>query len=289
MRSFTNLSLLVTSVLSGVIVAFVPGVSAISAHGVSPEHIHRRHAGSARLNEVIRGDNADWAPNRRDSNARFTLYEAGLGACGGYNTDSDFIVAINTPQWDGGSHCGATITISYGGKTAKAQIVDRCEKCPYNALDLTPSLFSYFADIGQGVFYGDWWYGDSTQSTTTHKPSTTSQPPPPPSTTKTTTSKSIPSTTSTSTSSSTITTHKTTSSTSTTTSSWSTSIVTSISAITSSVASTTSLASATALPSPDSSSFMEQLDYLMVQLGGLALAGLTAADETITNTQITGA
>jgi hypothetical protein len=36
----------------------------------------------------------------------------------------------------------------------------------------------------------------------------------------------------------------------------------------------------------DSSSFLEQTNYLMMQLGGLAMAGLTAPDETITNTQI---
>jgi hypothetical protein len=85
MHSFTFLSLLAasSSLLSG-----IPAASASPAHG----GVVRHHARAARLD--ARGDNADWAPRaleRRQGSATFTEYEAGLGACGNFNTDSDFV------------------------------------------------------------------------------------------------------------------------------------------------------------------------------------------------------
>ncbi|KAI0315843.1 hypothetical protein OF83DRAFT_1032517, partial [Amylostereum chailletii] len=53
-------------------------------------------------------------------------------------------------------HCGGSITISYGGKTAQATIVDECPGCPYGGLDLTEGLFSYFASTDKGVLSGTW-------------------------------------------------------------------------------------------------------------------------------------
>jgi hypothetical protein len=72
------------------------------------------------------------------------------GACGGINSESDFVrillipgsasdleltvithpqvVALNTAQWDGGAHCGKQITMTYGGKTTTATIVDEVRR-----------------------------------------------------------------------------------------------------------------------------------------------------------------
>jgi hypothetical protein len=70
------------------------------------------------------------------------------GACGGTNSESDFvrtllipgstsdlglitrpqIVALNVAQWDGGAHCGEQITMTYGGKTTAATIVDEVRR-----------------------------------------------------------------------------------------------------------------------------------------------------------------
>ncbi|KIJ98933.1 hypothetical protein K443DRAFT_103189 [Laccaria amethystina LaAM-08-1] len=98
---------------------------------------------------------------KRFNNGRFSFYDAGLGACGKTNTGSDFIVALNAAQWDGGSHCFQTITISYQGKSTQAQITDLCPGCPYGGLDLTRGLFSYFADQSVGIIYGTWNFGNS--------------------------------------------------------------------------------------------------------------------------------
>ncbi|CAK9780168.1 hypothetical protein CC85DRAFT_274160 [Cutaneotrichosporon oleaginosum] len=99
-------------------------------------------------------------PHAKRFEGKATYYVAGLGACGNYNTGADMIVALNQAQWDGGAHCGKSITITEGGKTAQATIVDLCPGCPYGALDLSESLFSVFHDHGKGVFQLSWNFND---------------------------------------------------------------------------------------------------------------------------------
>lgn len=41
-------------------------------------------------------------PVKRGFGGRATYYATGLGACGEYNTDSDYIVALNSAQYGGG-------------------------------------------------------------------------------------------------------------------------------------------------------------------------------------------
>ncbi|ESK93024.1 expansin family protein [Moniliophthora roreri MCA 2997] len=135
---------------------------------------------------------------KRFDNARFTFYDAGLGACGKTNSNSDFIVALNAPQWNGGNNCWKMITISYGGKTAQAQVTDLCPSCDWGMLDLSRGLFDHFASEDLGVIHGQWWFnegGDNNsggndngadhdqQATEPPKTTTTDAPPPPPTTT----------------------------------------------------------------------------------------------------------
>ncbi|KAI0340557.1 hypothetical protein BDW22DRAFT_1297320, partial [Trametopsis cervina] len=61
-------------------------------------------------------------------------------------------------QYGSGGHCYEKITITYGGKTVSAQIVDECPGCPYGGLDLSPGLFSYLSSPDAGVIYGSWDY-----------------------------------------------------------------------------------------------------------------------------------
>ncbi|KAJ9099266.1 hypothetical protein QFC21_004147 [Naganishia friedmannii] len=99
------------------------------------------------------------APVKRGFGGRATFYATGLGACGQVSSDSDFIVALNTPQFgDGypGPNCFKQIQISANGKTATATIMDQCPGCAYGALDLSPSLFNHFADPSVGVFQMSW-------------------------------------------------------------------------------------------------------------------------------------
>ncbi|KAK8869847.1 hypothetical protein IAR55_000415 [Kwoniella newhampshirensis] len=115
---------------------------------------------------------------KRDSfNGRATFYDVGLGACGGYNVASDYIVAQNSAQYGGGypgPNCGKSITISYNGKTAVATIQDECPTCPYGGLDMSRGLFDHFASEDVGQFYMTWWYNDGSNDQPAPQPTTTS-------------------------------------------------------------------------------------------------------------------
>ncbi|KAG1738335.1 uncharacterized protein EDB91DRAFT_1018697, partial [Suillus paluster] len=108
---------------------------------------------------------------RSFDNARFTFYDVGLGACGQYSSPGDFVYRRpqRPPIGAGfpGPECFKSITITYGGKTAQATIMDECMGCPYGGLDFSDGLFNYFASAADGVVYGSWWFNDGTNNPTT--------------------------------------------------------------------------------------------------------------------------
>lgn len=197
-------SIFSTAVLASL--AFVDGVLGAKLHVVHAGA--KAHAGR----EIAKRDSGAHQLAKRFSNARFSFFATGLGACGHFNNPGDFIVALNHQQYDEGGHCGETITISYGGKSTTATIMDRCEECPFGALDFTTGLFDFFGPESAGYLYGTWNYGAGDPEP---KPTPKPTPKPSPSTTwKPTTTSTTKHTTST---------HSTTSTTSTTSTSTSTS------------------------------------------------------------------
>jgi predicted RNA-binding Zn-ribbon protein involved in translation (DUF1610 family) len=138
--------------------------------------------------------------SKRDFSGRATFYDVGLGACGNTNVASDYIVALNTPQY-GSSYpspnCGKSITISYNGKTAVATIQDQCPGCGYGDLDLSRGLFDHFASEDLGTFQMTWWYNDgsSDSTTTSQTPTSTYVAPTTSSNTPTTTTSTTPTST----------------------------------------------------------------------------------------------
>ncbi|KAF7322825.1 hypothetical protein HMN09_00061900 [Mycena chlorophos] len=110
---------------------------------------------SARAFSAFRSNDTDATLGReiqkRYSDARFTYFDTGLGACGGTNVASDFIVALNSDQYGGGEDCYKMIEITYNGKSAQAQIVDECPGCPYAGLDFSTGLFTHFAPESVGA------------------------------------------------------------------------------------------------------------------------------------------
>jgi len=176
----------------------------------------RRHDSIARR---ARGDVSEFE-KRSFTNARFTFYDVGLGACGKNNVPSDFIVALNSAQYGGGypgPNCFKSITIQANGKTHDATIMDECPGCPYGGLDFSRGLFDSFADESVGVLYGTWWFNDGsggggddtpapptthkttpkptpTPTPTTHKETPTPTPTPDPTTSHTPTTSATPST-----------------------------------------------------------------------------------------------
>ncbi|GAA6025434.1 hypothetical protein JCM11491_004309 [Sporobolomyces phaffii] len=245
-------------------------------------------------------------------NGRATFFDPGLGACGTYSSSSDFMVAMNEAQYgDLGAvspWCFQTISISYGGKTAQAQVLDACPGCPYGGLDMSPSLFKYFADESVGVIYVSWngggggdeqkttvktttttttqWVPPTTTTTqwtpppTTYKPTTTWEPT---TTTTTTTTWSPPPSSSSKSSSTTTTTTTTTSSTttnSTTTTSESTNSTLASSSGSSSSSSTSASSSAiSAGASASTTSFeiggnLDGISQLVIAMGNVAGAAV---------------
>ncbi|CED83719.1 RlpA-like double-psi beta-barrel domain [Phaffia rhodozyma] len=104
--------------------------------------------------------------------SRFTYYDTsvGLGACGNWNANSAYTVALNSADyaaWGGGypsAVCGKKIWVKYGGKTVSASIQDECPSCSKGQLDLSEGLFGSLADKDLGVIYGTWGY-QSTKKT----------------------------------------------------------------------------------------------------------------------------
>jgi len=135
----------------------------------SRRHNSKVNVGAAQQNTVLQ---------KRFDGADFTYYAAGMGACGKVNKASDFIAALNAPQFDQGSYCFQTITITVNGKSTQAQITDRCAGCRYGALDLSQGLFDFFGLESQGVLQGSWVIGGAASPSTTSTPTPTPTPTP---------------------------------------------------------------------------------------------------------------
>lgn len=105
------------------------------------------------------------SPSGGSHTGDLTYYTPGLGSCGWTSTGSDLIVALAEDMMepeDGANPndnplCGRMITISYGGATAQAKIVDTCPGCSGAGLDLSPTLFQKFAALGVGRLTGATW------------------------------------------------------------------------------------------------------------------------------------
>jgi len=145
------------------------------------------HTGSRRDHANItaaRHVENDTLDKRDYSNSRFSWYVIETGnevACGGFYHKDDIVVALNSPQFDGGSYCGEKVTVSYQGKTVTATIVDRCGTgCPYAGLDFTQGLFEEFAPLPIGTVYGDWSFGSGDPAPPPPKPKPTPTPTPTP-------------------------------------------------------------------------------------------------------------
>ncbi|KAF5375101.1 hypothetical protein D9758_000255 [Tetrapyrgos nigripes] len=239
--------------LAGLSSIVFQAASARSHADVLPGH-HRVSTIASRHPEPAADNVTTGALDKRGGD-RFTWYGVGLGACGGTNVPTDFIVALNAPQWNGGSHCWEMITISYKGQSTQAQIVDLCPGCPPSGLDLSHGLFAFLSGGSPeqiGVILGDWSFGGG-------DPDPEPKPKPPQKSDPMTTSTKPPRT------------HTSTSAVPTIITSETTSTIESHSTTTSSS------------PSPSASEqpqLIQLLDAAIVQLGGVVMAGLTVQSDS---------
>lgn len=81
------------------------------------------------------------------------------GACGNYASDSDYVVALQTSMYSGGSHCGQYIQVknTNTGATTKVKVADECPTCESSeSIDLSTAAFEALGSKDQGVLPVTW-------------------------------------------------------------------------------------------------------------------------------------
>ncbi|KAK3939226.1 RlpA-like double-psi beta-barrel-protein domain-containing protein-containing protein [Diplogelasinospora grovesii] len=110
------------------------------------------------------------APNASELQSRnvvgsVTYYETGLGACGWWSADSDYIVALDwelfdphTPNGNPNNNdlCGRKMRVFANGKSVDVTLVDRCAGCARGDVDLSPAAFQALAPLAVGRMSGNW-------------------------------------------------------------------------------------------------------------------------------------
>ncbi|KAL8998029.1 MAG: hypothetical protein Q9188_006183 [Gyalolechia gomerana] len=99
-----------------------------------------------------------------------TYYTPGLGACGIYSTAADAICAISHIMYDAAAPrganpnlnplCGKQIRATRGSKSVLVTVVDRCEGCEVDDIDVSPSAFGKLADEKEGRVQVKWEWVD---------------------------------------------------------------------------------------------------------------------------------
>ncbi|GAA5972630.1 hypothetical protein JCM11641_002945 [Rhodosporidiobolus odoratus] len=86
------------------------------------------------------------------------FYQNGVaGACGSVNSDSAYIVALQTSMYSGGSHCGQSIKVNGNGNTITVKVADECPTCESSgSIDLSEAAFKALAGLDAGVASVTW-------------------------------------------------------------------------------------------------------------------------------------
>ncbi|CAH7679492.1 RlpA-like double-psi beta-barrel-protein domain-containing protein-containing protein [Phakopsora pachyrhizi] len=95
----------------------------------------------------------------------FSVYGAGLGACGKISSDDSMIAAASHILFDSfpgattddPNHnpiCGRKVKATYKDTTVEVEIVDKCEACDYNDLDFSTAAFQKFGPMEEGRLHG---------------------------------------------------------------------------------------------------------------------------------------
>ncbi|GAA5856282.1 hypothetical protein JCM8547_000850 [Rhodosporidiobolus lusitaniae] len=81
------------------------------------------------------------------------------GACGKINSDSTYLVALQTNMYANGSKCGKKVKITANGKTITAVVADECPTCGSSTnMDLSVGAFKGLASLDAGVVSMKWQF-----------------------------------------------------------------------------------------------------------------------------------
>ncbi|CAI2177686.1 12648_t:CDS:2 [Funneliformis geosporum] len=86
-----------------------------------------------------------------------TVYDpgVGIGACGKFNLADEFIGAMNAQQFgvyanpNNAPVCGKCVNITRPKGSVKIKIVDKCPKCNFGDIDISPAAFNALGDGSQ--------------------------------------------------------------------------------------------------------------------------------------------
>ncbi|KAJ3506518.1 hypothetical protein NLJ89_g6822 [Agrocybe chaxingu] len=91
---------------------------------------------------------------------RATWYYDGVGACGGWNMNADYVVALAPSEYyNNGGHCNKMIRDTRRidqGRSITAKVVDLCPSCGSGAIDLSLAAFQALAPLEMGVINVEW-------------------------------------------------------------------------------------------------------------------------------------
>ncbi|KAH0593049.1 hypothetical protein MHUMG1_09296 [Metarhizium humberi] len=91
---------------------------------------------------------------------QFTHYDIGLGACGETHNNTEMVAAISKDRFGPSTTsrlCGRKLRIHYEDKSAEVTIVDSCQACSSDSLDLSPAAFTAIVgSLEPGRVDGTW-------------------------------------------------------------------------------------------------------------------------------------
>ncbi|KAF9529138.1 hypothetical protein CPB83DRAFT_765588, partial [Crepidotus variabilis] len=81
-------------------------------------------------------------------------------ACGGWSVSTDHVVALSPQRYwsGGGTKCWSLIRVYYQGRYVDARVVDLCETCQGDSIDLAISAFEVLAHGYIGELLVGWEY-----------------------------------------------------------------------------------------------------------------------------------
>ncbi|CAG8542309.1 28449_t:CDS:1 [Dentiscutata erythropus] len=118
------------------------------------------------LSNAYKLDRSFTQHSKREENftGSVTFFDAGLGACGTKNTNSDLVCAISKERFgespgdnpNKNQNCGRQIKVTRDSKSVIVTVVDICTECQRDDLSLTPAAFNQLADPSEGRVKCTW-------------------------------------------------------------------------------------------------------------------------------------
>lgn len=127
------------------------------AHKNKTTHTHGKHQSAAAKSSHKKGYASSSAGGGgQDFHGKGTFFKPNHGACGNYNNENDYIVALSEDIYDKGKYCERDVHICHNNKCVDAKVTDLCPGCDHTSLDMSPVVFNALAKPEEGVIDIQW-------------------------------------------------------------------------------------------------------------------------------------